>query len=200
MLCEKNYFHYYIIIRSIIIFFSFQIFFHFTPEDHYRMSSFNWLWNKRDFVNDTLWRYMMSYWPVKSSLTVDEKKKTFVDIVDQDQTVQNVQSDLWCTVHCFTLGYNETVSSSWNRSVILANEKNTIYSFGSEKIKQMSYQISQSLPKGGLMHLRKVMIDPCQRVHSAQADMGQNFSLTWKSSVHHRTILLNQCMGESSQD
>ena len=39
--------------------------------------------------------------------------EAFVDSVDQDQTAQNVQSDLWFTLSAFfILDYNWTVSSS----------------------------------------------------------------------------------------
>ena len=55
-----------------------------------------------------------------SSLT----QEAFVDSVDQDQTAQNVQSDLWSTLSTlFTLDYNLTVSSSYRRRVVLAYEK-----------------------------------------------------------------------------
>ena len=51
-------------------------------------------------------------------------QEALVDSVDQDQTAQNVQSDLRSTLSTvFILVYNGTVSSSCNGSVFLANEK-----------------------------------------------------------------------------
>ena len=62
----------------------------------------------------------------------------YVDSVDQDRTAQNVQSALWSTLSTFwILDYNWTVSLSYNRTVFSANEKNTIYFFGSEIVKPL---------------------------------------------------------------
>ena len=45
-------------------------------------------------------------------------KEAFIESVDQDQTAQNVQSDLWSTLSTFIIpDYNLTVSSSCNGSV-----------------------------------------------------------------------------------
>ena len=56
----------------------------------------------------------------------------FEDSVDQDQTAQNVQSDLSSTLSIFCiLDYNYIFSSSCDGSVFLANTT-TIYLFGSE--------------------------------------------------------------------
>ena len=51
-------------------------------------------------------------------------QEAFVDGVDQYQTAQNMQSDVWSTLSTFfILDYNYwTVSSSCNGSVVLANE------------------------------------------------------------------------------
>ena len=56
----------------------------------------------------------------RGTLTTQE---AFGDTVDQDETAQNMQSDLWSTLSTFfILDYNYTVSSSCNGSVFLANE------------------------------------------------------------------------------
>ena len=50
-------------------------------------------------------------------------QEAFLDSVDQDQTVQNMQSDIWSTLATFIiLDYNLTVSS-WNGSTFLADER-----------------------------------------------------------------------------
>ena len=51
-------------------------------------------------------------------------QEAFVYSIDQEQTAQNVQSDLWSTLSLFfIIDYNYTVSSSCNGTVFLANEK-----------------------------------------------------------------------------
>ena len=51
-------------------------------------------------------------------------KKLFEDSVDQGQTAQNVQSDLWSTLSAFfTLDNFWSVSSTYNGIVFLSNEK-----------------------------------------------------------------------------
>ena len=53
----------------------------------------------------------------------DDNTRRFVDSEDQDQTTQNVQSDLRSTPSTFLIDYNLTVTSFCNGSVFLANEK-----------------------------------------------------------------------------
>ena len=64
-------------------------------------------------------------------------QETFVDSVDQDQTAQNVQSDLWSTQSIFFIpDFNYTISC--NGTVLLANKK-----FGGERVNASSNSINQ---------------------------------------------------------
>ena len=55
-------------------------------------------------------------------------QEAFVDSVDQDQTAQNVQSDLWSTLSTL----NRFLILQWK--YIFSQWKTTIYSFGSERV------------------------------------------------------------------
>ena len=77
---------------------------------------------------------------VRGGLTVSllmTTHKALVDSVDQNQTTQNVQSELWSTLSTFfILDYNWTVSSACNGNVFLANEK---VWFIQSKVKDLMY-------------------------------------------------------------
>ena len=59
-------------------------------------------------------------------------QEAFVDSVSQDQTPQNVLSDLGSTMSTFSFKIVTKLSSSCNGSVFLVDEKSRIYLFGSE--------------------------------------------------------------------
>ena len=61
-------------------------------------------------------------------------QEAFVDIVNQDQTIQNVQSDLWSTVSTFPFSIIIVLFLHLAMTVFLANEQiQFIYLFGSER-------------------------------------------------------------------
>ena len=61
------------------------------------------------------WTLSLMFWTTQEAL---------VDSVDQDQTAQNMQSDIWCTLSTvFIVDYNWTISSICNGNVFLGNEK-----------------------------------------------------------------------------
>ena len=75
-------------------------------------------------------------------LTIQEP---FADSVDQDQTAQNVQSDLWSTLstffnlYCFLIFQWQCIFSQW---------KSMIYLFGSERVNRLPYNHAFERPWG----------------------------------------------------
>ena len=97
------------------------------------------LLNVRCTIQILFWGALPSFCPhnffLKTLSLLFDDTRSFC--VDQDQTAQNVQSDLWSTLSTFfILDCKWTISSSCNGSVFLASGKTTIvYLFGSKRVK-----------------------------------------------------------------
>ena len=65
-------------------------------------------------------------------------QEAFVDSVDQDQTARNVQSDLWSTLSTFSFYIISESFLHLAMGVYFSQWKTTIYSFGSEWLKNTS--------------------------------------------------------------
>ena len=62
-------------------------------------------------------------------------QEAFVDIVDQDQTAEDMQSDLWSTLSTFSFQIITKLFLILQWRDIFSQWKNSIYLFGSERFK-----------------------------------------------------------------
>ena len=63
-------------------------------------------------------------------------QEAFVDSVDQDQTAQNVQSDLWSTLYTVSFYSITKLFLHLAMEVYFSQWKSTINSFSSERVKR----------------------------------------------------------------